>query len=115
MTKLNAKLNAILAKNLDDIVAKGVHLPFVADGYTKADLNTWLKKRSDLLADAKINNYNDTQINTFITNQRNTLSVADKVIADAIIAGTFFDLGAASDSVAYEKLVILVLYKFVTS
>jgi hypothetical protein len=114
LNKLDTKLNAILSKDLDSIVAQKVYLPFMGKIYTKAELQTWLNKRIDLLNNIKINNYSDAQITNFIKNIRTTLSASDKLIADKVIANEDYTLTPSSAD-GYEKLVLIMLYKFVTT
>lgn len=112
LDKLNTKLNAILAKDLDDIVARKVYLPFMGNSYTKAELQAWLDKRSGLLQKAKT--LTEAQITQARKVVYNSLSAFDKLIADRIIAGEPYDF-TPSDQDAYEKLVLIILYKFVTT
>jgi len=112
--KLETKLQAILDKNLDEIVANKIDLPFMGKTYTRTNLQAWLQKRIDLLNSVKAGNYTDAQITKFINNVYKTLSASDKLIADKIIAGQP-SWDSASNADSYEKLVLIKLYKFVTS
>lgn len=111
--KLNTKLAAIIAKDAIAIAAAGVRIPFLAKDYTAAQLQTWLDKATTVLNNGKT--FTDTQINNAITNLYNSLSSADKAIADKILAGTPYELGGASSANAYDSLRAIVLYKFITS
>lgn len=111
--KLNTKLNAILAKDLDSIMAQEVYLPFMGKNYTRPQLEAWLKKRLDLLIDIRDGNYTDLQITKFMDNVYKTLSASDKLIADSIMAGESSVNFQPSDGDNYEKLVLIMLYKFV--
>lgn len=111
--RLNTKLDAILTKDLDSIMAQQVYLPFMGNNYTRPQLEAWLKKRSDLLIDIRDGNYTDLQIEKFVDNVYKTLSTSDKLIADNIMAGTSSVL-QPSDADNYEKLAVISLYKFVT-
>ena len=112
LTKLNTKLDAILSKNLDDIVARQVKLPFMSDGYTKVDLQAWLDKRTSLLNQTKT--FTDIQVTNAMNSLYNSLSTNDKALADKILAGTI-DVFNPSSADAYDKLVGIILYKFVTT
>lgn len=110
--RLEIKLGAILGKDLDAIMAQQVYLPFMGNNYTRAQLEAWLKKRSDLLEDIRDGDYTDAQIVKFMENVRNSLSQSDRPIADAIMAGEPYTI-EPSDADNYEKLVVIMLYKFV--
>lgn len=109
--RLITKLQAILDKDVDKIMAEKVYLPFVGNNYTRQGLIDWLAARSDLLEQAKT--ATDQQIQTRITNYYQSLDASDKVIADKIINGEEYNLDQASSRLAYEKLVAIVLTKFV--
>ncbi|HUV84730.1 MAG TPA: hypothetical protein VMV86_03425 [Methanosarcinales archaeon] len=111
LDKLTTKLNAILAKDLDDIIAKNTYIPFMGNDYTKTQLQSWLGARSILLNAAKT--INDSQVSISISLIYNSLSKEDKKIADAIITGEPYELTTTADG--YEKLVKIILYKFVTT
>lgn len=110
---LQRKLNAILNKDVDLIMAQKVYLPFVGDNYTRTQLTDWLAARSSLLEQAI--GATDQQIQTIINTYYNSLDAADKLIADKIIAGQKYNLELASGFNAYEKLVAILLSKFVTT
>jgi Ran GTPase-activating protein (RanGAP) involved in mRNA processing and transport len=115
LDKLNIKLNAILNKNVKDIIEHHTYIPFLGNTYTEDELQKWLDKRINLLSNIKISNYSDVQISNFIQNVYNTLSALDKVIANKIIAGESFNEFNPSNADNYEKLVLIILYKFVTT
>ena len=110
--KVQAKLAAILAKDLDALIAGQVYLPFVGSSHSKGTLAAWFKKRRDVLEDVLAGAYTDQQIESYIVNKYQALGPADKAIADLIRNGGMFDLGAASGASAYETLVLIVLAKF---
>ena len=109
---LQRKLAAILAKDVDLIMAQNVYLPFVGNNYTREKLTEWLAARSSLLEQAI--GATDQQIQQRINNYYNSLGASDKVIADKIIAGQQYNLTLASNFNAYEKLVAILLSKFIT-
>lgn len=111
-TKLITKLQAILDKDVDKIMAEHVYLPFVGNNYIRTQLVNWLAARSELLEQAKT--ATEAQIQNRITTYYNSLGAEDKAIADKIINGEEYDLGQATNFNAYEKLVAIVLSKFVT-
>lgn len=110
---LQRKLNAILAKDIDLIIAQNVYLPFVGQNYTRAKLVEWLDSRKIILEQAL--GATDQQIQSRINTYYNALSAADKLIADKIIAGEPHNLMLASGFSAYEKLVAILLSKFITT
>jgi hypothetical protein len=109
--RLLRKLQAIRDKDVDGIVAKKVYLPFIGNNYTKQQLVNWFQSRIDLLEQAV--NATDQQIENRVTTYYNSLNAADKAIADKIIADQDYDLGLASNFNAYEKLVAIILSKFI--
>ncbi len=112
--KLITKLDAILNKDVTDITAKHIYIPFLGNKYTQEELQAWLDEKSTLLSQIKISNLTDKQINTAITSVYNTLNAQDKLIADRIIVGEHFFFHG-SDQAGHEGLVTIHLYKFVTT
>lgn len=112
---LSRKLQAMKSKNVAAITAAHVYIPFLGNNYTEAQLQTWLNTRISQLEDIQAKNYTDQQLATLQNGLYGQLSNADKLIADKIIAGQPYDLSAASSAVAYDRLVGIVLYKFVTA
>jgi hypothetical protein len=114
LDKLNVLLNAILIKDIVDITERKVYIPFLGNTYSEVKLRKWLRKRIDVLEDVRDGNYTDAQIEAFINNVYDKLGIADKLIADKIIAGENY-IFSPSDETNYENLVLILLYKFVTT
>lgn len=114
LNKLNAKLKALGSIEPDYLMKNRVYIPFLGSKYTKAQLAAWIKKRTDLLEDVRNKNYTDQQITALVTNVYNGLSADDKLIADKILADQPYDL-TPSDADNYNRLVLIILYKFVTT
>lgn len=114
---LDRKFNALKNRDLNAIVAKQISFPFLPAPYTKADLAAYVKKFIDLFRQIRVNNYTDQQITTFIANHRAALGAADRAIADNIInnvdAGN--DGTSVSSSAAYDRIMAITIYKFITS
>lgn len=108
--KLQTKLTAILSKDLQAITAAHIFIPTLGTNYSQASLQAWIDKRTDVLNNSKT--FTDAQISSAITTLRNQCSTAGKVTADKILAGEPYTLVIDAD---YERLVLIVLYKFVTS
>lgn len=109
LEKLQTKLDAILAKDLDAIVALQTYIPALGNSYNRNQLDTWLKKRSKYLDDGKI--YTEAQIDAFYGNLYSSLSTEDKVIADKIVTDEDYDIDLEVND--YEQLVLVMLYHFV--
>lgn len=110
--RLQTKLGAILAKDPAQIAADNIYLPFMGNQNSAASVAAWLKKRTDVLEDILNGAYTDAQITKFMDNVYKTLSASDKLIADKIMAGESYT-EQPSDADNYEKLVVIMLYKFV--
>jgi hypothetical protein len=112
-TKLNTKLQAILDKDIDKIMAEMPYLPRLGNTYTRNQVTAWLNKVALVLQNAK--NYTDVQAETFRLNTYNALSAGDKLIADAMYAGQTYDLSQASTDANYDRLVALILIQSITT
>lgn len=112
LDKLNILLQAIHDKDTADITAKKVYLPFIGRNYTEAGLQTWLGGRTVLLQYAKDHPTMNVQI--AIGPLYNSLNTEDKLIADKILAEEEYLL-VPSGQDGYEKLVKIILYKFITT
>jgi nickel-dependent lactate racemase len=112
--KLNRKLNAINSKNVSEIVAKKVNIPFLGTDYTEQQLTNWLNKVAAVLENVRDGAYTDQQIQTFMTNVYNSLSASDKLIADKILANEPYELNA-SDADNYDKLRAIIIYRWLTT
>ena len=112
--KLNAKLDAINAKDLADIIAKNTYIPYLGfpPDYDQAALQGWLNRKKNFLDDAKV--YTETQLNNFKNSIYNRQTPQNKKIADAILAGEEFDLTGLSYNV-YEDMVLFILYYWITT
>src|ERR1700726_3316584 len=113
IARLNTKLNAILGKNLDDLVANNVRLPVIGTNYTKATAQAWIDKRANLLSQAK--NLTDVQITAAMTAIYNSLSANDKLLADAILDPKPHNLVSLNTAEDYEKLALIILYNYITT
>lgn len=114
LDKLTTKLNAILAKDVVAITNNRVYIPFLGNTYNVSALENWLQKRIDVLVDVRDGNYTDQQIQTFIDYTYDKLSADGKLIADKILAGDVYSFNPSLES-DYDNLVVLILYKFVTT
>lgn len=110
--KLQAKLDAILAKDLDEIIAKETYIPFLGKNYNKNSLQNWLQKRVDVLVDLRDGNYTEQQIQNFIDFHYGKLNSTDKLVADKILNGEDYDF---ADETQWENMVIFILYRFITT
>jgi hypothetical protein len=112
LVKLNTKLQAIITKDIDKIMAEMPYLPRLGNTYNRNQVTAWLNKVAKVLQDAS--GYTDAQVETFRLNTYNALSAGDKLIADAMYAGQNYSLDSASSDANYDRLVALVLIKFIT-
>jgi hypothetical protein len=108
--RIQAKLAALQAKNLDDIQGKQIYIPGVGRAYNKAQLQSWLNKRIDFLTECLA--LYESQIIAKMTLIYNSLSAADKLIADKILAGQRYTL-SDQNADSYDKLCLIALYKFI--
>lgn len=113
LDKLTTKLNAILAKGAQDIVDRGIYIPFLGTSYTLDALMGWLGICETLLS--YIKSHPNTNIDVAINAIYVSLGSEDQLIADAILSGENFDLGNASSREAYDQLRRILLYKFITT
>ncbi len=116
LSKLQTKLDAIINKNLDIIMANNPSLPFIGTGYTRATLQAWLDKRSSLLTQIKTAMPNNTKITQAKNAILNSMTVADRLKANKFLANdeTWHDTSWSGVD-GYEKFSLLVLYKLVTN
>ena len=112
LTNLNRKLQAIRDKDVAQITADHVYIPFLGSSYSEAQLQAWLDKRITQLEDIKAKNYTDQQIATRLNTVYNSLSASDKLISDKILADEPYELNP-SNADNYDKLIAIILYKFV--
>jgi len=112
--KLNAKLDAINAKDLADIIAKNTYIPYLGfpPDYDQAALQGWLNRKKNFLDDAKV--YTETQLINFKNSIYNRQTPQNKKIADAILAGQEYSLEELSYNV-YEDMVLFILYYWITT
>lgn len=111
--KLNVKLNAILSKDKNAILSKRVYIPFLGTNYTMAQLQAWLKDRSDIIDNIKT--MDEAQILAYRTTAYNGLCANCKVIADGIIAGTGPGPGTPDTALHWVRLCIITLCIFGTT
>jgi hypothetical protein len=113
--KLDAKLNALLAKDTTELAANHVYLPFLGSDYTAAQADAWLTKRISRLQDIDVNKYSDVQIEGIKTTIYNQISTANKYIADKILAGGSYEELPQDNEDDYDRLVALILIMHVTT
>lgn len=115
LVNLNRKLQALRDKNVAQITAAHVYIPFLGADYTQAQLQAWLDKRISQLEDIKLKNYTDQQLVTLRQGVYGQLSTSDKLIADKILADQDYNLSTVSSATNYDRLIAIALYKFVVT
>lgn len=110
--KLQTKLDAILAKDLDDIIAKDPYIPFLGKNYNKNSLQNWLQKRIDVLVELRDGGYTEQQMQKFVDFHYGKLNAADKLVADKILNGEEYSV---ANEAQWENVVMFILYRFVTT
>jgi hypothetical protein len=113
INNINTKLAALAAKDLPALVDAQVHIPFLAEPYTLAQLQAWVAKRSNQLQSAKT--ATDAQLLAAKNTAYNGLNATGKAIADQILAGQFYTLPANLTAANYDKLIAIILYVFITA
>jgi hypothetical protein len=113
LTKLKIKLQAILNKDIDLIMAEMPYLPRLGNTYTREQVVNWLNKVAGVLQDASTKT--EAQILQIRQTTYNQLSASDKLIADKIIAGESYNLEQATTDAHYDRLVAIVLIQFITT
>lgn len=105
MTQLDIKLNALLTKDVDEIVAGQTIIPGLTVPYTKKALQDWIQIRVDIINKLKTSadktkDYADTKA---------TMSLKDKAIATVVEnEGSLAALIGTADD--YNKVVEVILY-----
>lgn len=110
LDKLNTKLQAILDKNLQEIVDKNTYIPFLGVPNNTSSLQNWLNKRIQWLENAR--DLPESEVIAMKDDYYNSLSSADKLVADQILAGEEYEF---ADEEQWENLVPIILYYFVTN
>ena len=113
--KLNAKLDAINAKDLADIIAKNTYIPRLGfpPNYDQTSLQGWLDKKANFLDDGKV--YTEVEINNFKNTIYNRLTKSSKAIADNILAGNPYEIPDSVSDNDYDDLMLIILYKWITT
>lgn len=113
LDKLQTKIDAILAKDIDAIYAQHPYLPKLGNTYTKVQLQTWLNKVVKILTDAQT--LTDAQLETYRLSVYNSLTTAQKAVLNDFITGkTIVDITTYSQTV-YDKFIILMLINHITT
>lgn len=113
LEKLQIKLDAVLAKDIDAIYAAKIYLPFLGNSYNKNQLRNWLKKSSYFLKEAKT--FTQAQLDAYKDQIYASLSTEEKMVADTILNGEDIGTIDLSAYANYDKLVLITLYYFITT
>lgn len=111
LERLNTKLNAIINKDKEAIVAQQVYIPKLERPYDLAQLTAWLDKRINALNNAK--NFNDAQLLQWRGQLYNQCSPSARLIADKIINGEPYTLPDSLSDNDYDRLIIIILIVYI--
>ena len=83
-TEIQTKITALLGKDLDGLVSKKVHIPFLGSDYTRAELEAWLSMHAKVLQD--IAAFTDKQISDARSAKFSELKAQEKTAVDAFLS-----------------------------
>ncbi len=110
--KVTRLIGALQSKDVAAITAAQVNIPFLAAGYTEAQLQAWLDKRITRLQSLS-GNATEAQALAARTTLYNALNAAGKVVADKIIAGESWTPPANTSNANYDRLIGIKLITWV--
>jgi len=103
------KIDAINAKDVEEIVAKNIYIPTLGHTNTVSQVQNWLDKRVGFLENALV--FTEQQITTFMDNMYDSLTGEEQTLADQILAGDEVEF---SDEETWENLVPFIIFKFIS-
>lgn len=107
-----SKLAAIAAKDTAKITAAKVYIPYLGDKYTEPELIAWLQKRTDYYNKLLGFEGKDADATAEKDILYTALSVAERALADKIVAGN--DNVKFASEEEWENLVKVRMYRHVT-